>query len=69
MQKQYFPAQPGLPNRSCFYGHLRASIAVGGYVFQCGPQTPSYQVLFSNGMEAQESSEVANVLQQMQIDY
>lgn len=46
---------------------IAASIAVGGYVFMWS-QTPSYQVLFS-GMEAQESSEVANVLQQMQIDY
>lgn len=46
---------------------IAASIAVGGYVFMWS-QTPSYQVLFS-GMEAQESSEVATVLQQMQIDY
>ena len=46
---------------------IAASIAVGGYVFMWS-QTPSYQVLFS-GMEAQEPSEVANVLQQMQIDY
>ncbi|MAK67436.1 MULTISPECIES: flagellar basal-body MS-ring/collar protein FliF [unclassified Methylophaga] len=46
---------------------IAASIAVGGYVFMWS-QTPSYQVLFS-GMEAQESSEVANVLQQMKIDY
>ncbi len=46
---------------------IAASIAIGGYVFMWS-QTPSYQVLFS-GMEAQESSEVANVLQQMKIDY
>ena len=46
---------------------IAASIAVGGYVFMWS-QTPSYQVLFS-GMEAQESSEVATVLQQMKIDY
>lgn len=46
---------------------IAASIAVGGYVFMWS-QTPSYQVLFS-GMEAQESSEVATVLQQMKINY
>jgi flagellar M-ring protein FliF len=46
---------------------IAASIAVGGYVFMWS-QTPSYQVLFS-GMEAQESSEVATVLQQMNINY
>src|SRR5690554_2652800 len=46
---------------------IAASIAVGAYVFMWS-QTPSYQVLFS-GMEAQESSEVAAVLQQMQVDY
>lgn len=46
---------------------IAASIALGGYVFMWS-QTPSYQVLFS-GMEAQESSEVVNVLQQMGIDY
>lgn len=46
---------------------IAASIALGGYVFMWS-QTPSYQVLFS-GMEAQESSEVVTVLQQMNVNY
>lgn len=46
---------------------IAASIALGGYVLMWS-QTPSYQVLFS-GMEAQESSEVVTVLQQMNVNY
>lgn len=46
---------------------IAASIAVGGYVLMWS-QTPSYQVLFAN-MAPKESSEVADVLQQMNIDY
>lgn len=46
---------------------IAASIAVGGWVLMWS-QTPSYQVLFSN-MAPQESSEVVDVLQQMNVDY
>ncbi|MCX4187379.1 flagellar basal-body MS-ring/collar protein FliF [Methylophaga sp. OBS4] len=46
---------------------IAASIAVGGYVLMWS-QTPSYQVLFAN-MAPKESSEVADMLQQMNIDY
>lgn len=46
---------------------IAASIAVGGWVLMWS-QTPSYQVLFSN-MAPQESSEVVEVLQQMNVDY
>lgn len=46
---------------------IAASIAVGGYVLMWS-QTPSYQVLFAN-MAPAESSEVVDVLQQMNIDY
>jgi flagellar M-ring protein FliF len=46
---------------------IAASIAVGGYVLMWS-QSPSYQVLFSN-MAPQESSDVVEVLQQMNVDY
>lgn len=46
---------------------IAASIAVGGYVLMWS-QSPSYQVLFAN-MAPQESSEVVEVLQQMNINY
>ncbi|GAB4288074.1 MAG: flagellar basal-body MS-ring/collar protein FliF [Methylophaga sp.] len=46
---------------------IAASVAVGGWVLMWS-QTPSYQVLFSN-MAPQESSEVVEVLQQMNVDY
>lgn len=46
---------------------IAASIAVGGWVLMWS-QTPSYQVLFSN-MAPQESTEVVDVLQQMNVDY
>jgi len=46
---------------------IAASIAVGGYVLMWS-QTPSYQVLFGN-MAPAESSEVVDVLQQMNVDY
>ncbi|MCC5796386.1 MAG: flagellar M-ring protein FliF [Methylophaga sp.] len=46
---------------------IAASIALGGYVLMWS-QTPSYQVLY-NGMQAQESAEVADVLQQMRVNY
>ncbi|WP_430009334.1 flagellar basal-body MS-ring/collar protein FliF [Methylophaga lonarensis] len=46
---------------------IAASIALGGYVLMWS-QTPSYQVLF-NGMQAQESAEVADALQQMRVNY
>lgn len=46
---------------------IAASIAVGGWVLMWS-QTPSYQVLFSN-MAPKESSEVVEVLQQMNVDY
>ncbi|WP_438971099.1 flagellar basal-body MS-ring/collar protein FliF [Methylophaga sp.] len=46
---------------------IAASIAVGGYILMWS-QSPSYQVLFSN-MAPQESSEVVEVLQQMNVEY
>ncbi|KGM08202.1 Flagellar M-ring protein FliF [Methylophaga thiooxydans] len=46
---------------------IAASIAVGGYVLMWS-QTPSYQVLFAN-MAPQESSQVVDVLQQMNVNY
>ena len=46
---------------------IAASIAVGGYVLLWS-QTPSYQVLFAN-MAPAESTEVVDVLQQMNVDY
>lgn len=46
---------------------IAASIAVGGWVLMWS-QSPSYQVLFSN-MAPQESTEVVDVLQQMNVDY
>ncbi len=46
---------------------IAASIALGGWVLMWS-QTPSYQVLYS-GMAPQESSEVVEVLQQMNVDY
>lgn len=46
---------------------IAASIAVGGYVLMWS-QSPSYQVLFAN-MAPQESSQVVDVLQTMNVDY
>ncbi|WP_273152394.1 flagellar basal-body MS-ring/collar protein FliF [Methylophaga thiooxydans] len=46
---------------------IAASIAVGGYVLMWS-QSPSYQVLFAN-MAPQESSQVVDVLQQMNVNY
>jgi len=46
---------------------IAASIAVGGYVLMWS-QSPSYQVLFAN-MAPQESSQVVEILQTMDVDY
>lgn len=46
---------------------IAASIALGGYVLMWS-QSPSYQVLFS-GMGEQETAEVLEVLQGMNVDY
>lgn len=46
---------------------IAASIAVGGYVLMWS-QSPSYQVLFAN-IAPQESSQVVDVLQTMNVDY
>lgn len=59
-------AQP-IVKQILFLVAIAASIAVGGYVLMWS-QSPSYQVLFAN-MAPQESSEVVEVLQQMNINY
>lgn len=46
---------------------IAASIALGGWILMWS-QSPSYQVLFAN-MAPQESTEVVEVLQQMNVDY